>query len=337
MDGAKDERPAPSRDPGAPESAAPQTVSMDAAMELLNRSSFAGAEKFSLAMERFSVLSTEMITLLMGLSQEINKSVEELSAVRSAVDIKKQELEALLEAEQSARALQQQTADLQRQKEELETLVRDQRRSWEEEATQRESERKEYREAWKAEQLKARQELEEELQTIRQRNREAQETTERELAAREEILKSKEQEWNALINELDRFLSGLSGRFTPRPVAAALFREDPVPLSDSTPSDIPLSGYFNAETGWPPEEAETASDFDEALMWERVCGEDSPAFGDRSYSFRPNAAEDSRLSQAFIKDVHVSQNRGAEESEDPSPKRDNAPLKFAPKNSNSHV
>lgn len=336
MDAAKDGKRAPSNADGAPESAAPQTISMDAAMELLSRSSFAGAEKFSLAMERFSVLSTEMITLLMGLSQEINKSVEELNAVRSAVDIKKKELETLLEAEQSARALQQQTEALQRQKEELEKVIGDQRRSWEEETAQRESERRERQEAWNAEQLKARQELEEEIQAIRQRTREAQEAADRELAAREEILKSKELEWNALIQELERFLSGLAGQSAPPSFAPAFLQEDSATSSDSPLSGIPLSGCFGEETGWLPEDTEAASNFDEAVMWERVCGEDSPAFGDRGYGFRPNINEDPGISRAFIKDVHALQNRRMEES-DMSPKRDNAPLKFALKNTNNHA
>jgi len=334
MDGAKDEKNASSIEGGTPESAAAQTISMDAAMELLSRSSFAGAEKFSLAMERFSVLSTEMITLLMGLSQEINKSAEELSAVRSAVDAKKKELETLLEAEQSVRVLQEQTEALQRQKEELEKSIDDLRRSWEKETAERESERKRLQEAWGAEQLQARRELEEELQAIRQRNRKAQEARDRELAAREEILKSKELEFNALIRELERFLSGLAGKSAPPSATPASLQEDSSVADDSAMPGIPLPGYFGEETGWPPEE--TASDFDEVKMWERVCGEGSAALGVRGYALRPNIAEEYGISRSFLKDVHLLQNRRTEES-DLSPRRENAPLKFAPKNANNHA
>jgi len=326
MDGANNGKSAPAEKDGTPESAGPQAISMDNAMELLSRSSFAGVEKFSLAMERFSVLSTEMITLLMGLSQEINKSVEELHAVRSAVEVKKKELGTLHETEQSVRALQL-------QKEKLEQLIGDRRRSWEEEIAQRESEKEEFRKFWAAEQFRARQELEEEIQSIRQQNCEVREAAEKELSMREEILKSKELEWNRLIDELDQLLTKLAGRPVPSGTAPAFIRKDMVMSPDSKKFYIPLSSHFVEEADRLLEGSESTPDLESALMWEKVCGEDSPAFGGGGYSFRSNAAEDHGLSPGFIKDVCLQSNR-AESCENPSPIRDNTLLKFAPKNSN---
>ncbi len=328
MDGAKDGKFAPSKEGGAPVSAAPQTISMEAAMELLSRSSVAGAEKFSLAMERFSVLSTEMITLLMGLSQEIHQSAEELGAIRNAADLKKKELETLLEAEHSARALARQTEDLKREKEELEQYIRNQRASWEEERAQREKEVEEHRKDWDTEQFRARQELEEALRAIRQQNQEAHEAVEREWIDREQNLKNKELEWSQLIHELDQFLTKLAGRSGPCTVNPLLLREDVAVSSGSIVSGISRSGYFR-------DEDEADSPYDEALMWEKAWGEGAPAIGERNHAFEPDSAEDFRLSQAFMKDAHVLPNRRMDDS-DSSPKRENAPLKFAPKNSSNH-
>jgi hypothetical protein len=319
-----------------PDSAVSQTVPMDVAMEILNRKTFAGAEKFTLAMERFSVLSTEMITLLMGLSEEINSSAKELNAVQASVDRKKKELEELQEAEQTARALKQQTGDLIVQKEELERLIDDQRMAWEDERARNTLEEDEQRKAWNAEQFKARQELEEELQSMRHRHQEAQEEAERNFVERDMMLKKKELEWSQLIQELDQFLAKLTGRLHPHPVTRILSKEEPVAAPGSSPSGIPLSGYFREEGEWPIGGIEPDATREEPSMWDNIWCEKDYSSDDRNDLLGHGSSENAHASNALFKDTQIAQN-GRSENLESSAKKENAPLKFAPKSSNSHA
>jgi hypothetical protein len=336
MNGTNDGRLLPTPEDKIPDSAVPQKVSMDVSMEILNRKSFAGAEKFTLAMERFSGLSTEMITLLMGLSEEINSSAKELNVVRAAVDRKKKELEELQEAEQTARALKQQTGDLIIQKEELERRIVDQRKAWEDERARKALEEDEQRKAWNAEQFKARQELEEELQTTRRRHQEAQEEAERDFVERDMILKKKELEWSQLIQELDQFMSKLTVRLHPHPVAHILPKEETVEAPESSASGIPLSGYFREETDWRLGDIEPDLNREEPSMWDNVWDEKDFSSDDRNDLLGHGLTENARAAQAPLQDSQIAQNGRADNSET-SAKKENAPLKFAPKSSNSHA
>lgn len=336
MNRAQDGRPMPSPDDSAPESAAPQTVPMDVAMEMLNRKSFGGAEKFDLAMERFTVLNTEMITLLMGLSEEINKSAEELNAVRAAIDLKKKEFAALQAAEQTFRALRQQTDDLIKHKNELERLISDQRNVWEEEKEKQAREEDERRKIWNSEQFKARQELEEELRSIRHRHQAVQEEAERDFIERDMMLKKKEFEWSQLIQELDQFLSKLAGRFHPHPVAHRLPKEESAATTEVSLSGIPLSGYLCEETGRTIGDNESDLGRGEPSMWDSIWGEKDYSFDEKNYLLGQSSAESSKAFHYIHRDEHVEQNGRVEDS-DSSAKKDNVPLKFAPKNSNNCI
>ena len=339
MDEAKVGKLVHSQEEGSPDSAAPQTVPPDVAMEMLNRKSFAGAEKFSLAVERFSILSSEMITLLMGLSQEINKSAEELNEVRSAVELKKRELATLSETVRMAEELARQTKELKRQQADLEARIADERRVWEMEKAERAREEEEHRQSLSAEHFRAQQELEEELRTIRQRNQEAQEEAEKEFAEREMLLKNKEVEWSQLINELDQFLSKLAQRTNPHSATPAVVLRGDAGLRPGSPvSSVPLSGYFHEDNDWSGEKDASGLDPETALMWENVWGDKLLALDNRNHGLGQDSVDEMRSSQSFLKDFPALQSR---EIEDTSPehlaKRDTSPLKFAPKKSNNHV
>ena len=336
MDGAKEGETVPSNEGGITESNTPQTGPMDVTMEILSRRGREGAEKFTRAMERFSVLSTEMITLLMGLSQEINRSAEELDAVQSAVELKKRELETIRDAEQLARELELQIEILLNQKADLERSVIDQRSAWEEEKAQRAREDDEWTNARRGEQIKARQELEEELRVIRDRNQEAQNAREQNLADRDLILQRKEAEWNRLIQDLDQFLSKLSGRSFPYAAKSESSVEETTVSPGSTKTGSALPGNFQG-SGWQTPEIESELSPEEAMMWENIWREGRLNSEDRNYLLAQNAGE-RKTPPLVSRDVHVLQNRKLEDADDESAvKRENTPLKFAPKNPNNHL
>jgi hypothetical protein len=213
-------------------------------------------EKLAVEIERFSKLSSDMIALLSSLSREINKSVADLQEIRSAVELKKQELQSLREIENSAADLEQQLRELQREKESLEQMVVDQRGAWEREKERRAREEREYVENLNfrrqqeeqevsqmlaAEHGKARQQLEDELRAIQQQNRDAQEAAEKDFHERELILRKKELEWGQLIQELEEFLYKLDRRHRlNNAVHAVLQDEEKIEESIPTISD-PLS------------------------------------------------------------------------------------------------
>jgi hypothetical protein len=178
-------------------------------------------------LERFLGLSSEMVSLLENLSQDINRSAQELRDIRAAVDAGKKELAALRESEREASVLKPQLEDLRMQKESLENLIADQRNAWEKEKTKqdleereheenlkilRQREEDEYRRMRENEQMQARRIFEEELEAMRQKNAETRTAEERDILARESTLKKKEQELSRLIQELEKFFSGLAGR-----------------------------------------------------------------------------------------------------------------------------
>jgi DNA repair exonuclease SbcCD ATPase subunit len=179
-------------------------------------------------LERFSGLSSEMVSLLENLTQDINRSAQELRDILAAVDTGKKELAALRESEREMSVLKPQLEDLRMQKECLENLIADQRNAWEEEKTKqdleerereenlktlRQNQEEEYRLMMENEQMQARQKFEEEeLEAMQQKSPEIRTTEEMDILARESELKNKEQELSQLMQELEKFLSGLGGR-----------------------------------------------------------------------------------------------------------------------------
>jgi chromosome segregation ATPase len=181
----------------------------------------------TLDLERFSSLSSEMVALLENLTQDINRSAQELRDIRDAVDAGKKELATLRESEREVSVLKQQLEDLRPQKESLENLIADQRNAWEEEKTKRAWEEREHEENLKTlrqreeeeqrlmregEQMRAQQKFEEALDAMRQKSAETRTAEETDILARESALKKKEQELSRLMQELEKFLSGLAGR-----------------------------------------------------------------------------------------------------------------------------
>jgi phosphoenolpyruvate synthase/pyruvate phosphate dikinase len=232
----------------------------------------------------------------MGLSEEINKSAEELNAVRAAIDLKKKEFAALQAAEQTVRVLRQQTDDL----------------------------------------IKQKNELEEELRIIRHRHQAAQEEAERDFIERDMMLKKKEFEWSQLIQELDQFLSKLAGRFHSHPVAHRLPKEESTATTEVSQSGIPLSEYICDETGRPPGDNEPDLIRGEPLMWDSIWGEKDFSFDEKNYILGQSSVESSRPFHAIHRDGYIEQNGRVEDS-DSSAKKDNVPLKFAPKNSSNNI
>jgi DNA repair exonuclease SbcCD ATPase subunit len=185
------------------------------------------AEKLAAEIERFSALSSELRDLLSGLSREIKISAEQLNRIRSAIDLKRKELNTLHGIEGTIAELERLNREHLQKKESLDRAIESQRALWEEEKTRRiqehkeyaenlqirrEREGEEYRQAWAAEKLKARQSLEEELKTIQQEALQKQQALERDCLERELALKEKELEWVQLIQELEQFMSKLIRR-----------------------------------------------------------------------------------------------------------------------------
>jgi hypothetical protein len=184
-------------------------------------------DRIEFDLERFSGLSSEMVALLEKLAQDTNRSMHELHDIRAAVDTGKKELAALRESERDVSALMLQLEDLRLQKEFLENLIADQRHAWEEEKTKqdleerereenlktlRQSEEEEYRLMRENEQMQARQRFEQEVEGMRQKSAGVRTAAETDILARESALKKKEQELSRLMQELEKFLSGLAGR-----------------------------------------------------------------------------------------------------------------------------
>jgi DNA repair exonuclease SbcCD ATPase subunit len=192
-----------------------------------NQQPWPETDRIAFDLERFSSLSSEMVALLETLTQDINRSAQELRDIRAAVDAGKTELAALRESEREVSVIKPQLEDLRLQKEGLENLIADQRNAWEEEKTKqdlkekereenlkalRQREEKEYRLMRENEQMQARQKFEEELEAMRQKSAEIRTREETDILARESMLKKKEQELSRLMQELEKFLSGLAGR-----------------------------------------------------------------------------------------------------------------------------
>ena len=226
-------------------------------MENANMNSSLETEPFSLQIERFSGLSSEMAGLLQAIRQQTDKYALELREVQKAVRAGREELDALCEMEKSASALEARIEDLRIRKEALESEIAGQRRLWEEEKAAREAEAREYgaileetrrREAeerkmlWESEQAGARQRLEAELETLRQRHRETLAGVEQEIRARESSIAKKEQEMGLLLQELEQFLSGLAGR-----------------IRKSAPAGAPASGAASAAVHGDPSAGGTSA------------------------------------------------------------------------------
>ncbi len=227
-----------------------ETESEPEAANSSNPEPVTGTETLTSEIENFSRLSSELTELMSSLSQKIMGSADQLRAIQSAVDLKKEELKRLHDIDAAATALEQLIENHRLQKEGFESDMERQRRLWEEEIAQREQEERdyhenlriqrqheeeEYRRNWAVEQSKAREQLEEELRTMEQKNREKLEAIERDCLARELVLKEKELEWIQLIQELEQFISKLSKRIQ----AKAAARAD-VPKEDlSTPTATP--------------------------------------------------------------------------------------------------
>ena len=186
-----------------------------------------GNETLAPATERFSSLSSEMVSLLEDLRRDVHRSELDLKDVQAAVDAGKRELEALCEIEKETSGLERQIEDLRRQKEALEHEIADLQSGWDEEKarrareereyeetlkTFRQKEEEEYRVRWDDEQTAARQKLEEELEAVRHRNAEVRAAEEEDILSRESAVNKKERELTLLMQELEKFISGLAAR-----------------------------------------------------------------------------------------------------------------------------
>ena len=184
-------------------------------------------DRLVLDLDRFSGLSSEMVSLLENLTQDINRSALELRDIRAAVEAGKKELAVLRESEREMSVLKPQLEDLRLQIEGLDKLIADQRNAWEVEKTNRAREEKEHEENLKtlrqreeeehrlmreSRQMQARQKFEEELRAKRQKSAETWTAEETDIFARESALKKKERELSELMQELEKFLSELAGR-----------------------------------------------------------------------------------------------------------------------------
>jgi hypothetical protein len=354
MNEARDEQPVPSQKGEVSESDAPQMMQLATETGNPDREPFAGAEKLSLEIDRFSGLSSKMLEVLADLSRDIHRSAEEAHAVRAAVDLKNREIEALRESEKSVRALEQQMEDLRKQKENLERLVADQRCAWEAERVRRtreeneydenrkilrEREEEAYKKAWATEQLKARQMLDEELSVTRQRGMEAHEAAERHFLERELILKKKEQEWSQLIQELDHFLSMLAKRTHPRSAVPALLLKDDPEGSGSPASSMLSTRNLREDENSSEIETQSCSDPkpDEILMWENTWDEIALALEEKQLVIGKDLTKEPKNSPPSLKDLHILQGRRIEDKNpESSTKREGNPLKFSPRNANNN-
>lgn len=220
------------------------------------------ADAIVMQIERFSGLSSEMISLLEDLRREMSRAALELQDVQAAVNAGRQELEALREIEKETSALGQQIEDLRRQKASMEIVIADQRNAWVEENARRAMEEREQEESLKSrrrrEEAEARQKLEEELDLLRQKADEVRVAEEREFRDRKAALDTKERELALLMQELEKFLSGLAGR-----IVAAAPREPNAPGVAESGLEIGTPAFFGMQ-----EEFKGGFNPGNALMWE---------------------------------------------------------------------
>ncbi len=185
------------------------------------------AKEITVEIERFSKLSSDLAGLLSDLSQKFLSWMSELQSIQSEVERKKKELKLIHDIEASYAALEKLIEEQRLRKESFESLMENQRRLWEEEKAQRlqqdkeyqenlriqrQKEEEEYRRKQELEREQARQLLEEELHSMRAEAKARLEAWERELSEREAVLKTKESEWNRLVEELEQFMSRITAR-----------------------------------------------------------------------------------------------------------------------------
>jgi DNA repair exonuclease SbcCD ATPase subunit len=277
----------------------------------------------SAELNRFSALSSEMSGILSRFLHEISVSSEQLQQVRSAVEVKKEELQALLSIETSAESLERLSQRYRQQKEDLESLIENQNALWEEEnrkrlqeeqeylektRMRREREEEEYRRHWAAEKLRAQQKLEEELRVIQQESLQKQQALERECLERELVLKQKELEWVQLIQELEQFMTRLPRRTQPH--AAAPSEPEVAKRTESRDDAVPELGSRNAS-------------WDFALDEPKPLREE-PLFGSA-------LSEDQNTVVSSLKEMLLSQGRRIESLNSEPGKRDAAPFRVLTK------
>jgi len=165
-------------------------------------------------------LGLEISKALGELSTKLVEEVEQLSAVREAVNLERAELERLHKIDVAATALDQMVQDYGREKERLEAEIAAQRAAWEEESSDAERERKEQEENLKKarareieeyeykknlERKKAQDKYEEDQRLQEKKNKERQEALEKSWQQRETALKEQEQELLRLRKEAQEF------------------------------------------------------------------------------------------------------------------------------------
>jgi hypothetical protein len=222
-----------------------------------------GVLEFS--MDRFADLSKEMIALISELSRSVHESENQLKAINTEIDLKKNELITLHAIDAAAVSMKQMEEAQQVQKEQLERLISDQHCLWEEEKEriaqeeheflenlkiQRRLEEEEYRRARISENQEMHRKFKQELQTVWQKAIARQEEEESKLLQREQIIIDKEREIALLIQALDAFLSQWEMRLnlpeavsmdTQKHVAIPKYgssRLVPIPLDDETASTL---------------------------------------------------------------------------------------------------
>ncbi len=320
----------PEKTPGRTETIEPATDADHPAFEPLIT-----PETLSVQRERFSSLSSEMAELLSLLTQEVKKASDQLLSIRSAVDLKKQELETL---NQTFAAVKQSIDDSRLHKENLERFMASQRIAWEEERQmrarqeekyleslkiQRQREEEEHRQKLAADHLRAQQKLEEELKAIHQRNLEKQRAVERDWLEREQLLKERELEWIQLIQELEQFMSTLS-RHTQSRVAG---RVDAARRISTPPPNLPSSNSDAPQKEDAPQHAVNSGDAPKA---ERTSEMPHSASGQSRNAIFGNAPiSEPKPSIPALREMLLSQERRIENlSARLSEKRDSSPLKF---------
>jgi chromosome segregation ATPase len=242
-------------------------------MEYEDQKSMLDINQISQEVDRFSSLSSEMISLLESFRREINRSASELQDIRESIEGGKRELEALCEIEKETSVLEEKVEDLRRQKESLEAAVADLHRGREEAEANRAREELEYQESLRVrrqreeeeyrlilegEQKKARQKLEEELEAIRKQSADARAADERAFLKRDSALNKKERELALLMKELEKFLAGLAVRIGA--VGKAVPNAETISASDS--------GEPAPEFVGSPDESKGGFNPGNTLLWE---------------------------------------------------------------------
>jgi hypothetical protein len=174
-------------------------------------------EGISRETERIASLSSEITELLSSLQNKVETSAEKYKSLELAADAKKEELKQLYEIEASAASLASLVESLQ---------------------FRREQEEEEYRRMWATEKEKAQNVLKEELEVLQQEFKKKQEEIEKELLLRESILKAKEKECDEIIQDIERFISGLGKRVQGRVEAAAYLSTEELLAQSSFEDEI---------------------------------------------------------------------------------------------------